>query len=52
MQIQRVQELLSDTDFPLGTIAHMAGFRHAEYMSQVFHKHVGQLPRDYRKQHG
>jgi len=51
VQIQRVQELLSDTDLPLGTIAHMAGFRHAEYMSLVFRRHVGQLPRDYRKQH-
>jgi LacI family transcriptional regulator len=50
VQVQRVRELLTGTDLPLGTIARMAGFTHAEYMSAVFRKYVGQLPRLYRKE--
>jgi len=50
MRVRRVRELLDDSELSLGTIATMAGFQHAEYMSAVFRKHVGQCPRSFRKQ--
>jgi LacI family transcriptional regulator len=49
VQVQRVHDLLTDTDLPLGTIARLAGFEHAPYMSAVFRKHTGQMPRQVRR---
>jgi AraC-like DNA-binding protein len=36
------------TDLSLGTIARMAGFTHAAYMSAVFRKLTGLTPREMR----
>jgi AraC-like DNA-binding protein len=40
--------LLRDTDYPISTIAEMLGYDNLGYFSQVFRKHVGLSPRDYR----
>lgn len=49
VQIQRVKELLLETDFPLKTIASMTGFEHLEYMSVVFKRVTGDSPGQFRK---
>ncbi|MBI1367356.1 MAG: helix-turn-helix domain-containing protein [Planctomycetes bacterium] len=51
-QLARVQELLRETNLPLTTIADRAGFKHAEYLSVVFKKHLGVPPSQYRAQSG
>jgi LacI family transcriptional regulator len=45
----RVKELLTETDFPLKTIASMTGFEHLEYMSVVFKRLTGESPGQFRK---
>lgn len=49
IKIDRVKQLLTETDLPLSEIASRTGFRHDEYMSVAFKKAVGMPPRDYRK---
>jgi LacI family transcriptional regulator len=51
VQIDRARELLRGTDLSLVQIAEKTGFPHAEYLSVVFKKRVGQTPREYRRQH-
>ncbi|MCP4192388.1 MAG: XylR family transcriptional regulator [Planctomycetaceae bacterium] len=49
VQIERVRQLLEDTDYKLSVIAQMSGFRYHEYMSKVFKEKVGISPGTYRK---
>jgi LacI family transcriptional regulator len=49
MQLQRVMQLLAETDLPLKQIADRAGFEHAEYMSAAFKKRTGLTPGQYRR---
>jgi len=49
VQIARVKELLTETDFPLKTIAAMTGFEHLEYMSVVFKRITTESPGQFRK---
>ena len=49
IQINRVKQLLMETDFTLAAIAKMAGFRHAEYMSNVFKQKIAVTPGEFRK---
>lgn len=51
-RIQRVKELLTQTDLPLYTVAERTGFKHVEYMSVVFKKKVGMPPSEYRERRG
>jgi len=51
-RIQRVKELLVQTDLPLYAVAERAGFKHVEYMSVVFKKKVGIPPSEYRERRG
>jgi LacI family transcriptional regulator len=51
-RLQRVKELLVQTDLPLYAIADRAGFKHVEYMSVVFKKKVGMPPSEYRERRG
>jgi LacI family transcriptional regulator len=51
-RLQRVKDLLTQTDLPLHAIADRAGFRHVEYMSVVFKKKVGMPPSEYRERRG
>ncbi len=48
VQVERIQQLLTETDLPLSTIAEMTGFKHVEYMSVVFKKKTSQPPSVYR----
>ncbi len=49
LQIERVKELLAETDLPLATVAQRAGFNYVEYMSVVFKKKAGVPPSEYRE---
>lgn len=48
VQLNRVVELLIQTDLPLEQIAERAGFAHVEYLSVVFKKKMGMPPSKYR----
>lgn len=48
VQLNRVQQLLAETDLPLSEVAERAGFAHVEYLSVVFKKKVGMPPSQYR----
>ncbi len=50
-RIEKVRQLLIDTDLPLATIAERAGFRHEEYMSVAFRRAMKTPPGKYRRQH-
>ena len=49
IQIERIQQLLLETDFTLEHIAELSGFEHAEYMSVMFKREVGTTPGAFRK---
>ncbi len=49
LQIQRVKQLLTETDFKLNHIAELAGFQHPEYLSVLFKREVGLTPGQYRR---
>jgi LacI family transcriptional regulator len=51
VQIERVKELLAETNLSLSAIAHRAGYRHVEYMSVAFKRETGQPPSVYRAVH-
>jgi LacI family transcriptional regulator len=51
VQINRVKELLSETDLPLTEVAERTGFKHVEYLSVVFKKKAGMPPSGYRALH-
>jgi len=48
VQLARAKQLLIQSDLPLPEIAERAGFKHGEYFSVVFKKHVGMPPSQYR----
>ena len=50
VQVSRIKQLLTETDFTLERISELSGFEHPEYMSVVFKRLVGQPPGQYRKQ--
>ena len=49
VQVEKIKQLLNETDFPLKKIAELAGFEHVEYMCVVFKRLVGESPGGYRK---
>jgi LacI family transcriptional regulator len=49
VRLGRAKELLSETDLPIATIAERLGFKHQEYMGDVFRKRLGVTPAHYRK---
>jgi LacI family transcriptional regulator len=49
IRLQRVKQLLIETDYALSHIARMTGFSHAEYMSALFRNKVGSTPGAYRR---
>jgi len=51
LQVERVKELLVETDLPLAVVAERAGFKYVEYMSVVFKKKTGRPPSEFRE-HG
>ena len=50
VQLRKAEELLRETDLPIGAVAEKAGFNHQEYMGAVFKSRTGMTPRDYRRQ--
>lgn len=51
MQVERIKQLLVDTEFPLKRIAELAGFEHVEYMSVVFKRIATITPGEFRRRH-
>ncbi len=49
VQMDRVKQLLLETDYPLKAIAELAGFEHVEYMCVVFKRVSGESPGQFRK---
>jgi len=47
-QIERVRQLLVESDLPIARIADMAGFESASYLSAAFRRETGESPRIYR----
>ncbi len=49
VHLQWAKQLLAETDMSLPNIAQRSGFSTASYLSQVFRKHCGETPSQYRK---
>ena len=49
IRMQRVKQLLAETDLSLNDIADRAGFSYVEYLSTSFRHHTGQSPSSYRR---
>jgi len=49
VQISRIKQLLTETDFTLEQIAERCGIEHAEYLSVLFKRVVGCTPGKYRR---
>lgn len=49
VQVEKIRQLLFETNFPLKKIADLAGFEHVEYMCVVFKRLTGASPGEYRK---
>lgn len=50
-RLERVKELLTETDLSLTAIAHRTGYKHVEYLSVVFKRETGQSPGEYRSRY-
>ncbi len=50
-RIEKVRQLLIETDLPLSKIAERTGFRHEEYMSVAFSRVMNMPPGKYRRNH-
>jgi LacI family transcriptional regulator len=48
LRIERVKELLADTDWPLAQISERTGFKHSEYLHTVFTQKTGTTPGKFR----
>jgi len=51
MRIIKAQELLLETEDPVGDIGYNCGFESNSYFSKIFKQHTGLTPSDYRRQH-
>jgi len=51
VQIQKIKQLLLETDYTLAHIASLTGFEHPEYMSVVFKKNNGMTLNQYRQKY-
>jgi LacI family transcriptional regulator len=50
VRLERVKQLLAESELPLRQVAAMTGFEHAEYLSVLFKQKTGQTPGQYRAQ--
>ena len=48
LRIERVKELLADTNWPLAQISERTGFKHSEYLHTVFTQKTGTTPGKFR----
>ena len=51
VRMNRVKELLRDTELTLHQIAERMGFEHSEYLGAAFRREVGLTPGEFRKSH-
>jgi LacI family transcriptional regulator len=51
VKLNRVKQLLAETDLSVEAIARLAGFEHPEYLSVSFKREIGLRPQAFRKQH-
>ena len=51
LQIDRLKQLLVETDLSLQHLAPLAGFKHVEYLSVAFKRATAQTPARFRRQH-
>ncbi len=49
VRLNRIKQLLIETDFSIEEIAYKAGFEHPEYMGVVFKRELGETPHHFRK---
>ena len=49
MRILKAQEMLLETEDPVGDIGYNCGFESSSYFSKIFRQHTGLTPSDYRK---
>jgi LacI family transcriptional regulator len=49
--MDRVKQLLKETDLSLSEIAKRTGYEHTEYLSVAFKKNTGTAPGNYRRLH-
>lgn len=49
VRLQRVKQLLLETDFSLARIADLSGFKHPEYLSATFRMLTGQTASEFRR---
>jgi LacI family transcriptional regulator len=49
LRLERVKQLLAETDLKLSAISTMAGFTHPEHMAAIFKQKTGQCPSEYRR---
>jgi len=50
IQIERVKQLLAQTDLPMADIAERTGFEHPEYLSFAFKRETGRTPGQFRRE--
>ncbi len=50
LRVQRIKQLLQESDLSLQEIAKQTGFEHVEYLSTVFKRETGISPRAFRKE--
>jgi LacI family transcriptional regulator len=51
VQLDQVKRYLADTDFALSQIADRTGFKHPQYMAELFKKKFGKTPGTFRREH-
>jgi LacI family transcriptional regulator len=51
VQLEKVKQLLLETDFPLKRIAELTGFEHVEYLCVVYKRVTGESPGAFRRRH-
>ncbi len=51
VHLERARKLLLGTDLPMARIAELSGFGSQAYFSELFRRHTGSTPVEYRKKH-
>jgi LacI family transcriptional regulator len=49
LRLERVKDLLADTDWNLAQIAERTGFKYSEYLHTVFSQKIGMTPGEFRR---
>jgi AraC-like DNA-binding protein len=49
LRLEKAQFLLKHSDIPIAKVAELVGISSQQYLSRLFHKHVGKTPQEYRR---